>query len=214
MDVEVIRMFLVFAHLLALVAAGAAVAFGDYALLGQKRIDVHLLHKSSHVVAFALLALYVTGAGIIWVDTHFDWAVLMAKPKILAKLSVVLMLTLNGVLLHVRVLPLLSKVYARSREASRVASLATKAGAVSAASWGFALFLGVAKPLTPILGYAGFMALFATAVLGALIVASRLVFPQLRERIASPDAAASRRVEQSAFAPDGTPSDAEDGLYA
>ncbi len=211
---EVTRMFLIFGHLLALVAAGAAVAFGDYALLGQKRINVKLLHKSSQVVALALLGLYVTGAGIIWVDTHFDLAVLMAKPKILAKLSVVAMLTLNGVLLHARVLPLLTRSYTRSREANRVAGLATKAGAVSAASWGFALFLGVAKPLTPILGYAGFMTLFAAAVLGALAVAWQWIFPQLKTRIAPPEAAAVRRVESS-IATAGSDADAsEGGLYA
>jgi hypothetical protein len=181
---EVARMFLVFGHLLALVAAAAAVAFGDYALLGQRSINVKMLHQSSRVVAWTLLALFVTGGGIIWVDTHFDLAVLMAKPKILAKLSVVALLTLNGALLHARVLPLLTKTYPRRRDASRVASLATKAGAVSAACWGFALFLGVAKPLTPILGYAGFMALFAAAILGALFVAWKVVFPQLTLRVA------------------------------
>lgn len=211
---EVTRMFLIFGHLLALVAAGAAVAFGDYALLGQKRINVKLLHKSSQVVALALLGLYVTGAGIIWVDTHFDLAVLMAKPKILAKLSVVAMLTLNGVLLHVRVLPLLSRSYTRSREAARVASLATKAGAVSAASWGFALFLGVAKPLTPILGYAGFMALFAAAVLGALAVAWQWIFPQLKTRIAPTDSAEGRRVESSSATAGSDAAVSEGGIYA
>lgn len=211
---EVTRMFLIFGHLLALVAAGAAVAFGDYALLGQKRINVKLLHKSSQVVALALLALYITGAGIIWIDTHFDLTVLMAKPKILAKLSVVAMLTLNGILLHSRVLPLLSKSYTRSREATRVASFATKAGAVSAASWGFALFLGVAKPLTPILGYAGFMALFAAAILGALAVASQWIFPQLKARIAPPQAAASRPVESANLTQPEAASVSDDGLYA
>lgn len=212
---EVTRMFLVFGHLLALVAAGAAVAFGDYALLGQKRINVKLLHKSSQAVALALLALYITGAGIIWVDTQFDLAVLMAKPKILAKLSVVAMLTLNGVLLHARVLPLLSKSYTRSREAARVASLATKAGAVSAACWGFALFLGVAKPLTPILGYAGFMALFAVAILGALAVAWQWVFPQLKARVASTDSMASRKPEAAGAEPTTVAEmDNGEGLYA
>jgi len=34
---EVLRMFLVLAHLAALMAAAVAVAFGDYALLGRRR---------------------------------------------------------------------------------------------------------------------------------------------------------------------------------
>jgi len=93
---EILRMFLVLAHLAALMAAAIAVAFGDYALLGRRRIDGRLLYRASTGVAWALVGLWVTGLALIGVDTAFDWAVLLAKPKVLAKLTVVLLLTANG----------------------------------------------------------------------------------------------------------------------
>jgi hypothetical protein len=88
---EVVRMFLVLGHLLALMGAAVGVAFGDYALLGRRHIHHPLLEKASHGVALALGGLWLTGLGLIWVDTRFDMALLWSKPKLLAKLTVVLL---------------------------------------------------------------------------------------------------------------------------
>jgi len=190
---EILRMFLVLAHLAALMAAAIAVAFGYYALLGRRRIDGRLLYRASTGVAWALVGLWVTGLALIGVDTAFDWAVLLAKPKVLAKLTVVLLLTANGIHLHRTVLPSLTPVQPPARrEARRIAAEAAVAGGVSAACWTFGVFLGVARPLAPLLGYAGFMALFALAVAAALVLAWRLVHPPLYQRLkaerAAPDA--------------------------
>jgi len=199
---EVVRMFLVLGHLFALLAAAVAVAFGDYALLGRKQIDNDVLRKASSGVALALAALWVTGLGIIYVDTHFAMALILAKPKILAKLTVVAVLTLNGMLMHAKVLPALERRFSAER-AIGVASWATVAGAVSAAGWGYAVFLGVARPLTPILGYQGFVALFALAVLAACAVSARLVRPELCRRLidASPQALGVRRATDASYSP-------------
>lgn len=197
---EMMRMFLILGHLFALLAAAVAVAFGDYALLGRRRISPELLHKASHGVILALAALWITGLGIIYIDTHFVMAVLMAKPKILAKLTVVGLLTLNGVVMHARVLPALSRSYTPAR-AEAVAGWATLAGAVSATGWGYAVFLGVARPLTPILGYSGFVALFLAAVACACWVSARFVRPQLAARLT--DGAAPRRAGRARLVTQG-----------
>ncbi len=199
---EVVRMFLVLGHLFALLAAAVAVAFGDYALLGGKQIDNGVLRKASSGVALALAALWVTGLGIIYVDTHFAMALILAKPKILAKLTVVGVLTLNGMFMHAKVLPSLERRFSAER-AVGVAAWATVAGAVSAAGWGYAVFLGVARPLTPILGYQGFIALFVLAVLGACVVSARLVRPELSRRLidASPQAVGVRRPADARYGP-------------
>ncbi len=199
---EVVRMFLVLGHLFALLAAAVAVAFGDYALLGGKQIDNGVLRKASSGVALALAALWVTGLGIIYVDTHFAMALILAKPKILAKLTVVGVLTLNGMFMHAKVLPSLERRFSAER-AVGVAAWATVAGAVSAAGWGYAVFLGVARPLTPILGYQGFIALFVLAVLGACVVSARLVRPALARRLidASPQAVGVRRPADASYGP-------------
>jgi hypothetical protein len=180
---DMARMFLILGHLAALIAAAVGVAFGDYALLGRRDIQHGLLTKASNGVAFALLGLWLTGLGIIWVDTHFELALLMAKPKLLAKISVVVLISLNGVLLHSKVLPSLKHAYATRRAARRAAAFATRVGAISAACWAFGIFLGVAKPLAPILGYVGFMSLFGVVVFGALLVSWRMVYPDMAERL-------------------------------
>jgi len=180
---EVVRMFLVLGHLVALIGAAIGVAFGDYALLGRKEIHHPLLERASNGVALALGGLWLTGLGIIWVDTHFELALLLAKPKLLAKLSVVVLITFNGVLLHAKVLPSLKRVYTSQAAVRRAAAFATRVGAISAACWAFGVFLGVAKPLAPILGYLGFMGLFAFVVVGALFVSWRMVYPDMTARL-------------------------------
>lgn len=186
---EVVRMFLVLAHLGAMMAAAVAVAFGDYALLGRRRIDGMLLGKASHAVAWALVGLWLSGLAIIGVDTGFDGAAILAKPKLLAKLTVVLLLTANGFYLHRVVLPSLLHPGGSARPLAHVAARAARAGAFSAASWSVAVFLGVARPLAPLLGYAGFMALFGLTVVAALVLAWRLVHPRLHQRLKAERAA-------------------------
>lgn len=191
---EVLRMFLVLAHLAALMAAAVAVAFGDYALLGRRRIDAPLLHRASVGVAWALVALWLSGLAIIGVDTGFELMAVAGKPKVLAKLTVVLLLTANGVYLHRTVLPsLMAPPTSRPSRLARVAAQAARAGAVSAAAWTFAVFLGVARPLAPILGYTGFMALFGLVLLAALLLAWRWMTPKLAHRLRDVDLAAPSR---------------------
>jgi hypothetical protein len=194
---EVVRMFLVLGHLLALMGAAVGVAFGDYALLGRRHIHHPLLEKASHGVALALGGLWLTGLGLIWVDTRFDMALLWSKPKLLAKLTVVLLLTANGLLLHAKVLPALRLRLADRRALQQTALLATRAGAISAACWAFGVFLGVARPLAPILGYAGFMSLFAVTMVGALLVSRRAVYPELLTRLSTADPGQGARAVSS-----------------
>ena len=193
---EVVRMFLVLAHLGALMAAAAAVAFGDYALLGRHRIDSMLLGKASHAVAWALAGLWLSGLAIIGVDTGFAWAAILAKPKLMAKLTVVLLLTANGFYLHRVVLPSLLDPRRAARPLAHVAARAARAGAFSAAGWSVAVFLGVARPLAPLLGYAGFMALFALAVAAVVEVDDPAALLEPRSKVAPDVAVAADAVAQ------------------
>jgi hypothetical protein len=181
---ELARLALLFLHLLAFAAAFVGVAFGDHALFARSRIRTELLHSASRVVVAALASLWITGLLIVAVDTGFAWQPLESRPKLLAKLSVVLALTANGVLLHRWVFPRLVPGRAATREqALREAGLASLLGGFSAASWLTAAFIGLAKPLAALLGYGGFMALYALALLAALPVAWWLIRPRLAQRL-------------------------------
>jgi hypothetical protein len=175
---EVIRMALIYVHLLGFAGAAAFVAQGDYALLGRSRIDMALLRRSASFVSVALAVLWVSGLAVIWLDTQFDLAVLQSKPKLLAKLSIVSILTVNGVALHTLAFPRLENAY---RDPQRAVVLPCVLGGISAATWMYAAFVGVSKAVAPTLGYIGFMGLYGVAV--ALGVGMALLV--IRKRLAA-----------------------------
>jgi uncharacterized SAM-binding protein YcdF (DUF218 family) len=172
----VIRMALIYVHLLGFAGAAAFVAQGDYALLGRSRIDMALLRRSASFVSVALAVLWVSGLAVIWLDTQFDLAVLLTKPKLLAKLSIVAILTVNGMALHTLAFPRLENAY---RDPQRAVVLPCVLGGISAATWMYAAFVGVGKAVAPTLGYIGFMGLYAVAVamgvgMAMLVIRKRL----------------------------------------
>lgn len=175
-----LRMAFVFMHVLSIVAAGAAIAFGDYAIFARQRIDTDLLRKSARVVMAALGALWLTGLTIIWLDIGFDWAALASKPKLLAKLTVVVLLSVNGVALHHLAF---TRLYQPQCDAPKAAKLPAVLGAISVVTWLYAAFLGVAKAAAALLGYGGLMTLYGVSL--AIGIGSALWFirPRLVDRM-------------------------------
>lgn len=166
-----LRMLALYTHVLACFAAAASVLLGDVAIFMPKRVDRVLLRKASRLVGLALGALWISGLLLIGIDTGFDPVVIADKPKLLAKLSVVLLLSLNGWALHRWAFPLLASP---QEEPHKAAGLPALLGGISSASWLFAAFLGVAKPLAIVLHYPGFMALYGASLLLAVGVALSL----------------------------------------
>ncbi len=179
------RLGLVFAHLLAFASAAAAIAFGDFALFARRRIDAALLARAARVVAWSLAALWATGLALTWIDTGFAPAALASRPKLLAKLSVVTLLTLNGVALHRFAFPRLTGRRIADRAELRAIVLL---GGMSAATWLFAAFLGVARPLAGVLGYGGFMVMYGLVLGVGCAAALRVVRPRLARRLFAGDA--------------------------
>lgn len=112
MEFEFTRMGLVYAHLIACCAAIGLILMSDIAMVRQlisgdprERMDPHHLQELQNTVAMALAALWATGVAIVALDTSFKGWEYFANPKLQAKITVVCLLTLNGVLLHHRVLP-------------------------------------------------------------------------------------------------------------
>lgn len=186
---ELVRSVLIFLHLACLIAAGISIAFGDYAILRHRPVNRDLMVKSSHAVAWSLLALWVTGLSVIALDMSTVALSLAKAPKLQAKLTVVTLLTLNGFLLHRYTLHALGEAKQPTESDLRLAAIL---GAVSAASWGYAVFLGVAKAWTPLLGYSGFMTLYALGLMGGIVVSLRWVRPLLQGASAGNAQAAQR----------------------
>jgi hypothetical protein len=173
---ELVRSLLIFMHLAAMIAAGISIAFGDYAILRHRPVNRDLMVKASRAVTWSLVALWITGLSIISLDMATVSLTLAKAPKLQAKLAVVVLLTVNGFLLHRYTLTALG---GRKRPTEQQVKLAAILGAVSATSWGYAMFLGVAKVWAPILGLSGFMVLYGLGLTGGIAVSLRWVRPML-----------------------------------
>jgi hypothetical protein len=152
MELEFSRMALVHAHLIACCAAIGLILMSDIAMVKQlisgdphERMDPKHLQDRQNTVALA--ALWATGAGIIALDASVKGWEYFANPKLQAKITVVALLTLNGILLHHRVLSLMKKAGTLLNMSFSLRSFAVFAGSVSAVSWFYAAMLGVGRPL-------------------------------------------------------------------
>lgn len=190
----VLRASLIFLHVLFFAAAAGVILLGDVALFGWRRVNVQLLRRSAHWVSVCLLGLWLSGLAVIGLDTGFDLGLIAKNDKLLAKLTVVSILTLNGVLLHRFAFP---RLVSPPPAAMQSALLPALLGGISASTWIYAAFMGVAKPFA-ILGYAGLMMLYGLAVAIALAVAARYIQPRLARQL-NPARAAGRSV--AAYAP-------------
>jgi hypothetical protein len=183
---EIASMFILMAHVLCLVLAGIGVAFADLSLFGKARVDRRLLRMAIRMVAWALVALWLSGLSLVWIQTGFDPATIMAKPKLVAKLSVATLLTLNGILLHRHFFDVIGTAPTNPRRAANVTTLLAT---VSGASWLYAGFLGLAKALAPVLSLADFTLLYLLVLGLAAVFAVRFVRPrilQIQSRMAPP----------------------------
>ena len=161
---DLVRMLMIYAHVIFCSIAIGFAFFADFRILKANgkmlNHDIEVVEQVSKFVAIALGALWISGVGILLIEFgHFpSLNELIDKPKIAAKLSVVIALTLNGLLLHIYALPRLN----------RLNSMVALIGGVSASSWLFAAFIGVAKPLATLLSYNQFMSLYGLVVMAGL----------------------------------------------
>ncbi|MBB5203152.1 hypothetical protein HNQ51_000445 [Inhella inkyongensis] len=174
------RMGLIFGHVLALLLAAAAMTLCEHAIFGRRRIHLKQLQLAAQGVVLALALLWLTGLAVIGLDTGFQPSLLLAKPKLMAKLTVVTLLSLNGWALHRLAFPRFSQVQTQPMQAALLPALL---GAVSAATWLFAAFVGVGHAATKALGYGGFMAAYGLCLLLACVAALHWGRPMLARRL-------------------------------
>lgn len=172
------RILLILLHLMCFSSALFLVMREDIRLLMADRLQIDALEATAAKVSRALAGLFVTGAAIIYVDTGFVLSEILARPKLVAKISVVLILTVNGAAMHHLIFPKLH--LAPLQRPGWLCRMACSLGALSSVSWLYATFLGIAKPLTEPLGYSGFMVLYAVLVIGAIVGAQIFVAPRAK----------------------------------
>src|SRR5439155_26181407 len=173
MEVTVIaQQTLLYGHIVAFALALATIIKEDVHLLRAKRIDSASLHATSNLVKWLLLALWVTGVPMVMMDIGTDVSLLLGKPKLITKLIVVGVLTLNGILLHLVAFPM---VTGSPKNPNKVVTIAVTLGAVSATSWLYVSFLGVARLVAPYFSLYDFVILYLLALTIAVSFASLVV---------------------------------------
>jgi hypothetical protein len=151
--IDLFRLGVVYIHLIACCVAIGLVLVSDIAMVKQlvqgdtpaKHADLEDLQR---IVAIALTALWVTGVAVVALDIALKGWNYLANPKLQAKILIVLILTLNGVVLHQRVLPLMKRAGTILKMSFSQSLLAIFAGCISGVSWFYAALLGVGRPLS------------------------------------------------------------------
>ncbi len=168
---SVVSQILLFAHLIAFALAIAEVLSADWRLLRGGTIDVAALESTSRLVKWLLAILWVTGLALIYMKIGLDPDALMANSKLVAKLAVVGLLTMNGVLLHMIAFPRIAR-----RDCDRQTVLiVTILGAVSTITWIYASFVGAARIVAADMSLATFAGLYAVAFAAGITVALIIV---------------------------------------
>lgn len=170
------RLLLLFGHLMLCAYALSLLVRTDLRVL-RRRVSARTLMRTHRRMALLLLGLWASGLAIIAIDYWGDFARAAGNPKLLAKLTCVLALSANALVLRYYALPRL----AAPRELSGVElRVLAAAGAVSSASWLMAAFIGLARPMAK-WDIASALGLYA-GVLGVAVLVAWWVCPPLLQR--------------------------------
>jgi hypothetical protein len=154
MELEFARLAVLYMHLIACCVAIGMILTNDMAMIvALVNGKLESANETSHLQALqvtvsrALLALWLTGIAIIALDVWDKGRIYFDNPKLHAKVIIVCLLTLNGMVLHRYVLPGLMRAGSLLNMRLKHSLVAIFIGAVSGVSWMYAAMLGVGRPL-------------------------------------------------------------------
>lgn len=172
---ELLRLGIIYIHLIACCVAIGLILTSDFAMIkqllkgeGAKQCREHLAHLKS-VVGISLIALWISGIAIIALDASSAGMQYFMNPKLQAKISIVVLLTLNGMVLHNAVLPALQKAGSLLKLSANMRHLAIFTGALSGVSWFYAALLGVGRPLAWKYSLAELTAAYPLMIIGGTV---------------------------------------------
>ncbi len=139
------RVALVYAHLICFAFAISSVLSADLQILAGR--DTQNIKKIADRIIVPLSGLWLTGILIIYVDTGLDWNLMQQSSKLVLKLACVIVLTLNGLVLHrIGFKILCDNTYLTRKNAIFLSAI----GGLSTGHWLLSAFIGCAKPLASI----------------------------------------------------------------
>ncbi|WP_299025191.1 hypothetical protein [uncultured Sulfitobacter sp.] len=135
------------AHLTLFAAGMGTVLFHDYLTFRGLRMpicegDIKSIEQLHAWIFWAFMGLWATGLVLIYVRTGFDLSAF--SPKLWMKVSLMVLMTLNGTIIRALVLPLLRRNIGRSMSSlpRRDLAVASQVAIFSMFGWSSGLFLG------------------------------------------------------------------------
>ncbi|WP_188150208.1 DUF2214 domain-containing protein [Teredinibacter waterburyi] len=174
------KTLVVYMHLLSACVAVGSLILQDLGLWRTRarsltENEIGELTKTAQVITLALVLLWISGLALVGLGYLANPEQYLLNEKLWAKFTVVVILTLNGVFLHYYTFPKISsgKVFISMQSTERFGVVLT--GCISAVTWLFACYLGIARPWNYTLDYASIMTLYAGILAVAFVGGHEMV---------------------------------------
>lgn len=187
---------------------GSTIVYGYFLLkLRDQQIDLahaRFIERISALIGTALLVLWLSGAGLVYGKYLEDPGVLY-NAKIQAKVAIVAILTLNGIIIHLKIFPIIRQSLGTnlfSFISARQRMLLLTGGGVSCVSWYLPFALGWMKQIDQVISLEMLMGMYLCLLLGAVgmahILGSILIsHPNLDELVAAQERLRQRSASAS-----------------
>lgn len=162
-------------HLIGLIMGFGGALLADYMIFSRgviRPIDNDTIFHTrllSHIVSIGLCILWISGIALIMVKLQ-EQPDFMQNPKVWAKISVVMVLTINGILVHKLILPVMVNAVGRrlfDGVTTRQLACMTLLGSVSLVSWLLPFVLGKAAGLNYVTPMSVILAVYVVCMLAA-----------------------------------------------
>jgi hypothetical protein len=176
---QMLTTLLVFIHLLATCIAVGVLLIQDFSLARAQgkplaKPEIVELKLSATRVSFALVALWVSGIALV-TNGYLGHPDYVLNEKIWAKITVVFVLSLNGLLLHYYAFPLITTGKGLNGLKLSQKTLIALSGSVSSTSWLFACYLGIARPWNFSITYGSMMLIYFSLIVITFVVACQCI---------------------------------------
>jgi hypothetical protein len=169
---NIIRQVMVYSHVLLFALAVVTILQEDVKLAFSKTVfDVPGLHETANIAKWSLFGLWITGIVLTCFAVDGDWNTFLNNDRLVVKVIVVIALTLNGVLLHYWIFPL---VATKGKNAAVYGSIF---GAISTVSWVYASVLGSTRYVNIYFDFETYVAIYILGLVIAVLIATVFVRP-------------------------------------
>lgn len=185
------KTLVVYVHLLAACVAVGSLLLQDIGLWrarARKLVDREIddLKKTINVISIALILLWVSGIALVAIGYMASPDKYLTNEKLWAKFVVVVILTINGFILHRYTFPKFKVGTVFLNLPSSETFTVVLTGSISTVTWLFACYLGIARPWNYTMDIGSIMTLYAGILVFVFISGQMVVRLAGRKNLQSP----------------------------